>query len=164
MKKWFGVAFSILLVAGLTPDSHAYRKFTEMVPMTDGADLATDIYSSEYFHPGDPFWLKAYLDNPASESLTRVPLFFVLEVEGACFFWPSWRLYDESDPDSFDFHFVDVPPGSWELLVIPQFAWPNPGEQTGDGLTIFGFMTSPDFSAISGNSGIVSFGFGPQAS
>ena len=33
-----------LFLLNLIPDAGAYRKFTEMVPMTDGTSLATDIY------------------------------------------------------------------------------------------------------------------------
>jgi hypothetical protein len=111
-------------------------------------------------HPGDEFWVKGYLDNPGQQTLDHVPVFFILDVQGALYFWPSWGLYDPPAA-GVDFERRDLPAGSTEVPVVPAFAWPDTGAGALTGLRFYGAMLNTGMTAILGEFGVLDWSYGP---
>jgi hypothetical protein len=118
-------------------------------------ELATDLV-----HPGDMFWVKGYLENK-SGPLRQVPTFFMLEIYGVFYFWPSWATYDPPESTGIDFRFEDVPHGSRIIEVMPEFIWPDTGQASLGGMVFYGAMLTQDMSAILGEMAVEEWGFGP---
>ncbi len=108
----------------------------------------------------EEFFITGYLDNPG-ETMTDVPVFFLLDVYGEYWFWPSWIHYRPDDPGSIDCMVMDVPTGTSAVEVMPAFPWPDNVEGNADGLYIYGAMLTPDASSILGEMAAVAFGYGP---
>jgi hypothetical protein len=111
--------------------------------------------------PDRAFWVRTYLYNDSQQNLNGVPMYVILEVMGALYFWPSWTLYDPTSPASLDFRFVDIPAGIASIEIIPSFAWPDTGQQSLDGLYFHAVMLNTDQTRILGNVSSVRWGFGP---
>ncbi len=111
-------------------------------------------------HPGESFFVTAYLDNP-DEGLTDVPTFVFLDIQGSYWFWPGWQMFDPADPATVDFSYEVVPTGSTELTILPPFDWPETGSETVTGLRFWGAMLNEDMTAIRGNHAMVEWGYGP---
>jgi hypothetical protein len=71
------------------------------------------------FQPGDLFSLKAELCNAGTENLKNMAFFCLLEVGGGVWFYPGWT------PEMDWQHFTSIDPGSTEVLVLPEFEWPD---------------------------------------
>ncbi len=119
--------------------------------------------SASMVHPGDDFQVTGYLDNPGSEALHQVPTFFILDVYGILFFWPSWSMYAPPASNGIDFRYFDVAAGSsLPIDVIPSMIWPDSGSQIVSGLYFLGAMLHPSMTAILGQVAMVEWGYGPR--
>jgi hypothetical protein len=115
----------------------------------------------EMIHPGETFYVTGFLDNP-DPSRPEVATFFILEIFGDFWFWPSWIHFDASGSNQVDFEFIDVPTGTLAVTVLPEFPWPDTGPDTVTGLWMFGAMLTEDMTAILGNMASQQWGYGPQ--
>jgi len=118
--------------------------------------LGVRIDMPEMVHPGDDFWVTGYLDNPGDE-IPAAPVFFILDVFGSYYFWPSWAHY----PPEVDFQYVFVPYGTTELTVIATFSWPDTGSAEATGLYFYGAMLNEDMTAVLGELAVAEWGYGP---
>ncbi|MGB3976409.1 MAG: hypothetical protein WBM02_00115 [bacterium] len=112
-------------------------------------------------HPGDEFYVTGYLDNPG-DPLSEVPTFFILEVYGKFWFWPSWAYFDYPEYAEIDFNLIDVPFGTTEIVVIPLFEWPDTGSDIVTGLGFYGAMLNPEMTDIMGEIAYKEWGYGPS--
>jgi hypothetical protein len=111
--------------------------------------------------PGRDFWVRTYLYNDSPQQLDQVPVYVVLDVLGALYFWPGWRQYIPGDPSSGDCMFVDVSTGITSIEIIPPFTWPDTGQQELDGLYFHACMLDSGQTMLLGNVSTVRWGFGP---
>lgn len=118
--------------------------------MRVGIELATD-----EIYPGDEFWVTGYLINPGSGDLIDVPVFFILGIADAYYFWPGWTEYRDGQ-GSIDYRLMDVPRGSTAVEIIPSMIWPN--TEALSGLRFFGAMLTPEMDRILGDMAEVGFG------
>ncbi len=133
-----------------------------MLPLTYPKPLGVQLeLNRTIFHPGESFQLDGFLNNPSSTSLSDTPLFIMLDVYGEFFFWPSWRHFNPSNPDTIDFEYLSVPPGSTQVDLFPSFIWPDTGDAAVDNLAFYAAMLNQNFSSILGESAVVIWGFGP---
>jgi len=110
-------------------------------------------------HPQDPFFVRGILDNP-SDPMDDVPVFFILDVYGSYWFWPSWTHYTPGSTQ-IDFAVYDVETGSTQITVLPEFVWPDTGGDTVGGLLFYGAMLNEQMNAIRGEMAAVEWGYGP---
>ena len=105
-------------------------------------------------YPDDEFHVTGYLDNPGSP-LTDIPVFFLLDVYGEFWFWPSWVQFQPPE-NAVDFEMVDLSTGTTAIEVLPSFTWPHAGEA--HGLYMYGAMLNQAMTEIMGEMAIVEFG------
>ncbi len=127
---------------------------------TPGYPLGVRLDMPDMAHPGDEFSIIGYLDNPDAP-LPHVATFFILEVYGKFWFWPSWVYFDYPEYAAIDFEYIDVPTGTTEIIVIPPFVWPDTGQDIVTGLGFYGAMLNPEMNDIMGEIAIKSWGYGP---
>ncbi len=111
-------------------------------------------------HPGDDFQVDGFLDNP-DEGLTDVPTFFILDVYGQLWFWPSGKWYSPPDSMEIDYELKVIPTGTTWVEVVPQFVWPDTGDDELAGLYFYGAMLNSAMNAIEGLWASVEWGYGP---
>ena len=87
---------------------------------------------------------------------------FILDVFGQFWFWPGWKHYAPPAADEIDFDYLDVPTGSTEVIVLPEFIWPDTGADVVSGLWFYGAMLDPGMSGIVGGMASEEWGYGPQ--
>lgn len=129
---------------------------------TPAIELGVRIELPEMAHPGEIFSVTGYLDNPG-EALAQVPVFFVLDVFGEYWFWPSW-VHFEPETQLIDFRYMDIPTGTTTEFVIPEFIWPDTGSATVEHLRFLGAMLTQDMSTYLGMLALEEFGYGPNPS
>lgn len=112
-----------------------------------------------YFSPGDECWLMAYISNGEGVALEDVPLFVILDVAGQYWFYPGWVHYPDQ---GIDYNIVDLDIGRTKVGIIPEFTWPDTGEQIVEGIIFWGAMTDQSISEVLGIIGQWTFGFGPS--
>ena len=106
---------------------------------------------SDLFHPGDHFECKVTVWNDESFTLNNHPLFVILDLWGSYYFAPGFS--------DFEFYSESFPPGEKEIIVVPEFVWPeniDPASGvywyaalTDSTITsIYGFMDSFKFSGL----------------
>ena len=122
--------------------------------------LGVRLEMPETAHPGDEFFIIGYLDNPG-EPLSEVPTFFILEVYGKFWFWPSWAYFDHPEYTEIDWKNIDVPTGTTNITVIPSFEWPDTGSDIVTGLGFYGAMLNPEVTDILGEIAYQEWGYGP---
>ncbi|MGB4098271.1 MAG: hypothetical protein WBM02_02545 [bacterium] len=133
---------------------------TETPEPTPSYPLGVRLDMPDMAHPGDEFSIIGYLDNPDAP-LAHVATFFILEVYGKFWFWPSWVYFDYPEYPEIDFEYIDVPTGTTEIIVIPPFEWPDTGQDIVTGLGFYGAMLNPEMNDIMGEIAIKSWGYGP---
>ncbi|MGB3975374.1 MAG: hypothetical protein WBM02_01030 [bacterium] len=134
---------------------------TETPEPTPSYPLGVRLDMPDMAHPGDDFYIIGYLDNP-DEPLSKVPTFFILEVYGKFWFWPSWTYFDYPEYAEIDWENIDVPTGTTEVVVIPVFEWPDTGQDIVTGLGFYGAMLNPEMNDIMGNIAVKVWGYGPS--
>jgi hypothetical protein len=112
-------------------------------------------------HPGEEFRVTGFLDNP-DEDRSGVAVFFVLDVYGELWFWPSWAHYAPPGATGYDFRLLDVPRGVTPVEVVPPFVWPDTGSRAATGLYFHGAMLNETQTAIAGRMASEEWGFGPS--
>ncbi len=127
---------------------------------TPGYPLGVRLKMPDMAHPGEEFSIIGYLDNPG-ESMTDVATFFILEVYGKFWFWPSWVYFDYPEYAEIDWENIDVPTGTTVIVVIPTFEWPDTGQDLVTGLGFYGAMLNPEMNDIMGDFAFKSWGYGP---
>ncbi len=90
-------------------------------------DLAVQIDLNSQTNSGDLFSVTGYIDN-SRELLKNTPVFFVLEIEGAFWFWPGWVPYHSSGSGEIDYEIMDIDTGITEIPVINPFQIPELSE------------------------------------
>ena len=89
--------------------------------------------------------------------MNRVPTFFLFEVFGDFWYWPSWKHID----DRIDYSEENIATGTKQLEVIPAFEWPDTGPDTVMGLHFYGAMLTDDMTALRGFMAFEEWGYGP---
>jgi hypothetical protein len=123
--------------------------------------LGVRIDMPEMAHPGEIFSITGYLDNP-DPPMQNVPTFFILEVYGMFWFWPSFTLFDPPDYTDIDFMLIDIATGTTTVSVLDPFPWPDTGQNTVTGLWFFGAILDQNMSQILGDMAAEEFGYGPE--
>jgi len=106
-----------------------------------------------YFVPGAACGLTCYLRNDAAP-LQDVPLFVVLDVASNYWFWPGWTQ------DVHGTAIGTVPSGTTTVPIVPEFTWPAVSESL-DGIVFWGAMLTGGQTAVRGDYGQWTFGYGP---
>lgn len=126
---------------------------------SDPDHLGVRLYiSSKFIEAGDGFYVTGYLDNPGPP-MEDVPVFFLLDIHGAFYFWPSWSRLSSNGSTGVDFLKMDIPTGSTGVPVFPFFIWPETNKPKMDGLLIYGAMMNPAMDAILGEMATIEWGF-----
>ncbi|MGB3976253.1 MAG: hypothetical protein WBM02_12190 [bacterium] len=133
---------------------------TETPEPTPSYPLGVRLDMPDMAHPGDDFYVIGYLDNP-DEPLSKVPTFFILEVYGKFWFWPSWAYFDYPDYTDIDYELIYIPTGTTSITVIPAFTWPDTGQDIVTGLGFYGAMLNSEMSGILGELAVKEWGYGP---
>ena len=89
--------------------------------------------------------------NDGPQTLRNIPLFVVLDVAGAYWFWPTWS--SEIDYDSRDFD-----PGRTIVEIIPEFTWPE-NSSAYDGAMFHGAILDQEMTTLQGEMGSWRFGW-----
>jgi hypothetical protein len=133
------------------PSPTATPAATETPPPTPLPLGVTIEMSSTYFRAGDRFLVRAWLSNPGAG---RFParFYFLLEVYGQFYFWPSWSRQE-------DYIVVQVDPGR-QVLQILDFTWPS-GVGSAEGLAFWAAMLETVEYEIIGDLDVVYWGYGP---
>jgi hypothetical protein len=113
-------------------------------------------------HPGETFWVRGYVDRPASSGVTGAGLFFVLQVGAEFFFWPSWSSWSSEGGGEIDFRRLELPRGTLRLDVVPPFTWPDTGASRGEGLVFYGALLDPGLEVVLGGMAVETWGYGPE--
>ncbi len=103
----------------------------------------------DHLTEGDEFWLDLIRLNPYDEAF-MYPVFIVLDVGGAYWFWPSWRMYDPVSQTGIDYDLIEFPPGISRLDIIPAFNWPA-GTGSASGLFFWGGVMDPQIEYLLGD-------------
>ncbi|GEM_PF-5174167 len=127
---------------------------------TPSPELGVRIEMPEMVHPGESFGVTGYLDNPG-DVLPETPVFFILQIDDAYWFWNDWTLWMPPKAEGIDFERMTVPTGTTEIIVIPAFIWPDTGSDSRTGLRFYGAMLTPDASSILGSMVMIEWGYGP---
>ncbi len=109
-------------------------------------------------HPGEEFYVRGYLDNPGA-ALEDVPVFFVLDVYGSYWFWPSWIPYAPPGSTAIDYQVMDVPSGTETIEVIALFTWPDTGGGSASGIRFYGAMLDETMTGLRGDLAVVTWGY-----
>ena len=133
---------------------------TETPEPTPSYPLGVRLEMPDMAHPGDEFSIIGYLDNPDAP-LPHVATFFILEVYGKFWFWPSWVYFDYPEYPEIDFEYIDVPTGTTKIIVIPPFEWPDTGQDIVTGLGFYGAMLNPEMNDIMGEMAVQEWGYRP---
>ncbi len=88
----------------------------------------------EHIIEGDAFSINGRFYNPGS-AIYGARVFFILDVWGEFYFWPSWSHYMWSTGAGIDWSAMDIASGMSEFTVVPPFVWPS-GAGTANGLLI----------------------------
>ncbi len=107
---------------------------------------------------GDPFEVIGYLDNP-TDPRSQVPTFFILDVYGAYWFWPSWTEFVPGTGAGLDYRLTDLPTGTTTVQVIDEFTWPETGSGPMNALYFHGAMLDDTLSSVIGAFATVEWGF-----
>nr|HPQ42345.1 carboxypeptidase-like regulatory domain-containing protein [bacterium] len=90
--------------------------------------------------PGEVFGLTMTVDNDGP-LLTDLPVFLLLDIQGAIYFWPSWSLWSPPEATGLDFMAASLPEAASEIVILPEFIWPQLGFDM-DGLRFIGAITN----------------------
>jgi hypothetical protein len=134
---------------------------TPVVTPTEEPVYGVSIEMPRWVGSGEQFWVRGIFQNPGPPR-SEVPTVFALEVYGEYWFWDDWEHYAPPEATGFDYVLVHVPMGTSEIAVVPEFVWPDTGEETMEGLRFYGAFLTPDLSAIDGRWSMVEWGYGPR--
>jgi len=109
-------------------------------------------------HPGELFYVTGYLDNPGP-NLIDVPTFFLLDVYGEYWFWPSWSYFVPTDAASVDYRLLAVPLGTTVVPVLEAFIWPETGGDSLTDLRFWGAMLTSDLGSVLGDYAVATWGY-----
>ncbi len=150
---------AVAVASALLPCLWAWAGF----PRALGAEPRVRIeLSTTQVHPGELFRVTGYLENPGPGAYYEAAVFFVLELEGTYWFWPSWRRC-EAPCGEFDFGRRDLLPGTVQVEVVPPFRWPSVGVGQGEA-RFFGALMSSDLQRLLGDVTVKDWGWGPWPS
>jgi len=122
---------------------------TPAIPCDDIS--ATIDMPSDYFRPGDDFYVDVYLCNTDSVEY-EVPLFVILDVLGQYFFAPTFSEFDKYD--------VILPANDMtKVEVLPMFSWPE-GAGSASGIVFYAGMTNTQMNQLFGDLDSKTFGWG----
>ncbi|HPQ41749.1 MAG TPA: S8 family serine peptidase, partial [bacterium] len=127
---------------------------------TQSITLGVRLDMPDMAHPGQMFHITGYLDNPG-DTMQNIPVFFILDVYGDLWFWPGWIHFKFPDHNDIDYRVMDVLTGSNEVIVLPEFTWPDTGSSSATGLNFYGAMLDEQMSGILGDMAYVTWGYGP---
>lgn len=124
---------------------------TTATPTPDATELGVTLYMPSHdFSPGDPCSCRVTIANPGPETYSSVMLFVVLDIAGSYFFWPSFS--------DFDYQTVSVAVGSFDIMVLPEFPWPE-GAGNMSGVNFCAGMTDSTGSQLLGTMSTWMFGW-----
>ena len=102
------------------------------------------------FSAGDICNVILHICNTEPDMFYDVPMFVILDVYGALFFWP-----DYSD---FDYMYLDIIQGYSTLQILPDFEWPA-DVGAASGIHWYAGMTTPEIDDLIGEFGMWTFGW-----
>ena len=107
--------------------------------------------------PGELFGLRMTIDNDGPE-LADLPVFLILDIQGALYFWPLWSFWDVSAQTGLDFQLSTVPVDDSEIVILPEFVWPELGFDMDD-LQFIGAITNWSMSDLASDIEIEEWSF-----
>lgn len=113
---------------------------------------------NNFFTPGDKCRLDAYFYNDGPDTLENAVMIVMLDIYGYYYYYDDWTM-------DIDAAFLDVPVGTTLYTVIPEFVWPETGEDEITGLMFYGAFLNENLNDILGGiDGLAqwSFGYGPS--
>ncbi len=143
----------------------------QLRPWDSGYDIGADEYHYTpargvriecplSIHPGGEFFVHGFLINDLALQ-PDMAVFFLLDIGGDYWFWPSWSHYSAADPSSIDFEIRDVASGETRVYVLNPFTWPDTGGAAMAGLRFWGAIVDPASNTLFGELAAVSWAFGP---
>ncbi len=121
-------------------------------------DFNLDIrISSTHLTGGMPFSVDLDIRNDGTPQ-SSMPVFFLLELSGGFYFWPSWRLYHPPDEPFIDYAFSDLPSGSRTIPIFPEFTWPELGLPVTEA-QFLSAITTRSFSSLASDVETISWSF-----
>ena len=103
-----------------SPPPTSAPSMTPTVPPCCDLDLDL-IVPRTHLLPGDEFYLDVGILSWHPVVIEDLRLFIVLDVQGAYWFWPSWRSVSEG----VDYGVIDCPPTGYAARIIDSFNWPE---------------------------------------
>ncbi len=112
---------------------------------------------SDYFRPGDIFWLNALICNSDSTPYQDINFFVILDIGiGEYWFYPDWVHY----PPDISYVTIDLDSGERRYVeIIPEFVWPS-GVGSYDNVIFWGAITDPQITHVIGHLDYVKFAYG----
>ncbi|MBN2055814.1 hypothetical protein JW905_12875 [bacterium] len=150
--------YTVMVVAEDLSGNRATAEAPGFEVAAENLTLGVRFDMPEFVQIGDVFWVNALLDNPGT-LLEDQPVFFVLEVQGAYWFWPSWVYHAPPDATAFDYEVMDIPHGTTMVEVVPAFSWPRCGTMT-DGLYFYGAMVNHPLDDLVGEMAVQAWAYG----
>ncbi|GEM_PF-6644063 len=121
-------------------------------------DFRLDIrMPSRHISGGMSFVVDLDIRNDGTSQIS-MPVFFLLELSGSYFFWPSWRLFDPPDAPFIDYSFCDLPSGTVTIPIFPEFTWPELGLPTTEAQFLTA-ITTRNFSSLASDVATISWSF-----
>ncbi|MCD4653966.1 hypothetical protein K8T06_08515 [bacterium] len=90
----------------------------------------------------------------------NLPFYFILDIHGALYFWPSWVANELPESTVFDYESGYVGVGLQRINIIPSFIWPDTGNVSDSGLWFYGAILNEEHTTILGDYAAVEWGFG----
>ncbi|MBN1356697.1 hypothetical protein JXA40_10595 [bacterium] len=109
---------------------------------------------STIFQPGDYCWSELKVCNATGSTLEGYYLIAGIMVYGEFFFAPAFQARF----DSFIDDYPCFPEGSTEIVLVPDFIWPE-GCGQASGITWYAALLDPELSEITGSMDTFSFGW-----
>ena len=75
---------------------------------------------------GNEFYAALLIDNDGP-LLEGLPVFFLLEVFDAYYFWPGWQQYQPPEYPFIDYRTIAMAPGNNQVSIIDTIIWPGTG-------------------------------------
>lgn len=104
-----------------TPSAPPSPEPTSLFTPTPCCGIELDLILPDIaFNQGEVFFMDAMIQNYEQQTITDVPLFVILDIQGSYWFWPSWKAGSEG----IDYLRIDCPVEGLVMSIIDPFAWP----------------------------------------
>jgi len=110
--------------------------------------------------PGELFGLNISIINDGPD-LENLPVFLILDIQGALYFWPSWSLWNSKQQTGLDYDLTTISAGNSSITILPEFIWPKLGYDM-DNLQFIGAITNWSMSDLASDLEVEEWSFDGQ--